>query len=144
VHLEKDRGLVWQTNSPVFSRLLLKKNSLYSDDGKNPIKKITGGDTLGKVIMHAILGDVSALKQQFTITNSTKQHCTELAPKDENLINVIRLIELCRNQIPEQKNASDKTSQHIVLFEISGNRTEIALVLTSQDSLTEVTRAQLN
>jgi hypothetical protein len=144
VYLEKDRGLVWQTNSPVFSRLLLKNNELYSDDGRNPIKKIKGGDTLAKVIMHAILGDISALKQQFTISNSNKQHCAELTPKDSQLSNVMRLIELCGSISSENDKLSSNVIEHIVLFEQSGNRTEIALKLTPQSSLPEVVRAQLN
>lgn len=144
VYLEKDRGLVWQTNSPVFSRLLLKNNGLYSDDGNSPIKKIKGGDTLAKVIMHAILGDISALKQQFTIANSNKQHCAELAPKDPQLANFMRLIELCGNISPDNDKLSNNTIEHIVLFEHLGNRTEIELKLTPQNLLPEVVRAQLN
>lgn len=144
VYLEKDRGLVWQTNSPVFSRLLLKNNGLYSDDGSSPIKKIKGGDTLAKVIMHAILGDISALKQQFAIVKSNKLYCAELTPKDPKLANFMLLIELCGNISPENDKLSNNTIEHIVLFEHSGNRTEIELKLTSQNLLPEDVRAQLN
>lgn len=143
VYLEENLGLLWQTNSPVFSRILLKNSGLYSDDGVSPEKRIRGGDIIAKVIMHAILGDISSLEQQFKVDSTKTESCTVLTPKDKQLASAIRSIELCSKQIIEESKPSNHDIEQIVLFEHSGNRTEIELAIAPQKMLPEVVRAQL-
>jgi hypothetical protein len=66
-----------------------------------------------------------------------------LTPKDTQLASAIRSIELCSKQNDEESKSSIYDIEQIVLFEHSGNRTEIELTLSPQKMLPEVVRAQL-
>lgn len=143
IHLAKGLGLVWQTNTPVFSRLLLKNNELYSDDGQQPSKKIIGGDALANVLMNAMTGNMKALKAQFTLDKSAKSNCVSLIPIDKQLAKVIDTVLLCGKVTTNNIQTPKRLLDQVILFEHAGNRTEIDLVLAEQNILSEAIRAQL-
>jgi len=144
IHFEKDLGLLWQTNKPIHSQMLLKNSGLYSDDGINPIKKIKGAGAVASAMMSTMMGDTETILQEFEIKSTSKNHCVNLIPNDVQLSKIINAIELCSktaklNSNTKQNNILD----YVILHEKSGNRTEIQLQFNSVNVLSEEIRAQL-
>ncbi|MDX2319229.1 MAG: outer membrane lipoprotein carrier protein LolA [Moritella sp.] len=144
LYLDQSLGFVWHTSKPVVSTMLLKNDGLFSIDHRQQQTKIKNATPIAAVLMSALSGDLAALESQFSLaasstntaltkTASTSQTCIELTPKDETIAKVMRVIELC----------GEDTVEHLVLFETSGNRTEIALSLTAVAELPKAIREQL-
>ncbi len=144
LYLDQSLGFVWHTSKPIASTMILKGDGLFSIDHRQQQKKINNATPIATVLMSALSGDLSALASQFSLaatsstntsstkTTATRQTCIELTPKDATIAKVMRVIELCGSDTVEQ----------LVLFETSGNRTEIAIKLTEVPELPEAIRAQ--
>lgn len=130
---DHELGFIWQTNKPIYSALHLKQDGLYSVDHLKKVKRIKNASSIAKVLMNAISGDLTALQSEFSLSQNIDEQCVQLSPKDDVIAKVIRLIKLC----------GAETVEHLVLFETSGNRTEIDVSLTAIDQLPEAARAQL-
>ena len=125
--------------------MILKDEGLFSIDHRQQQKQINNATPIATVLMSALSGDLAALESQFSLavtslknasltkTASSNQTCIELTPKDATIANVMRVIELCGKD----------TVEHLVLFETSGNRTEIVINLTAVDELPKAIREQL-
>lgn len=135
LYLDQALGFVWHTSKPIASTLLLKDAGLYSVDHRQQQKKINNATPIATVLMSALAGDVAALASEFTLAEkvSANKTCIELTPKDATIAKVMRVIELCGND----------TVEHLVLFETSGNRTEIEFSLIAVDELPKAIREQL-
>jgi len=142
LYLDQALGFVWHTSKPIASTLLLKQDGLYSVDHRQQQKKINNATPIATVLMSALSGDVAALESEFTLVQKPPQKglgsgseniCLQLTPKDPVIAKVMRIIELCGKD----------TVEHLVLFETSGNRTEIAINLTEVDELPKEIREQL-
>jgi len=138
IHVDQSLGLIWQTNTPVFSSLILKNQQLFTHDGISPIKKIKGGNTLATVILQALTGNIEALNTQFTL-ETTERNCIQLVPKSSQLTQVIQAINLCSSTTLAQAFILDR----ITLLEHSGNYTKINFTLTAMNALSEAIRVQL-
>jgi hypothetical protein len=130
---DNELGFIWQTNKPIYSALLLKQDGLYSVDHLQQVKRVKNAGSIAAVLMNAISGDLTALQSTFTLSQNNDNQCVQLTPKDDVIAKVMRMIELCGTE----------TVEHLVLFETSGNRTEIDVSLTAIDQLPEAMRAQL-
>ena len=155
LYLDQALGFVWHTSKPIASTMILKDEGLFSIDHRQQQKQINNATPIATVLMSALSGDLAALESQFSLapvsltkvsstkgsstkslltkTASSGQTCIELTPKDATIAKVMRVIELCGND----------TVEHLVLFETSGNRTEIAINLTAVDELPKAIREQL-
>ena len=145
LYLEQALGFVWHTSKPIASTMILKDDGLFSIDHRQQQKQINNATPIATVLMSALSGDLAALESQFSLavtsltkapltnTASANQTCIELTPKDATIAKVMRVIELCGKD----------TVEHLVLFETSGNRTEIELSLTAVDELPKAIREQL-
>ena len=140
LYLDQALGFVWHTSKPIASTMILKDDGLFSIDHRQQQKQINNATPIATVLMSALSGDLAALESQFSLaatpltkTASSNQTCIELTPKDATIANVMRVIELCGKD----------TVEHLVLFETSGNRTEIELSLTAVDELPKAIREQL-
>ena len=155
LYLDQALGFVWHTSKPIASTMILKDDGLFSIDHRQQQKQINNATPIATVLMSALSGDLAALESQFSLaatsikkvsstkealtkasftkTASSSQTCIELTPKDATIANVMRVIELCGKD----------TVDHLVLFETSGNRTEIAINLTAVDELPKAIREQL-
>ena len=140
LYLDQALGFVWHTSKPIASTMILKDDGLFSIDHRQQQKQINNATPIATVLMSALSGDLAALESQFSLavtsltnTASANQTCIELTPKDAMIANVMRVIELCGKD----------TVEHLVLFETSGNRTEIAINLTAVDELPKAIREQL-
>lgn len=145
LYLDQALGFVWHTSKPIASTMILKDEGLFSIDHRQQQKQINNATPIATVLMSALSGDLAALESQFSLaaTSLTKasftktafsgQTCIELTPKDATIAKVMRVIELCGKD----------TVEHLVLFETSGNRTEIELSLTAVDELPKAIREQL-
>lgn len=170
VHFEQGLGLLWQTNQPVLSKLLLKKSGVYSDNGITPIKEIKGASSTAAILMNAVIGNVESIKNEFDVEPSNKLSCVTLIPR-EKLNKIIEKLSLCTSKSDSNKpsfheteksetsvyepnnqthdysthdySTQSKAIKHVVLYEKSGNRTEIDLQLQAVNSLPEAIRAQL-
>jgi len=155
LYLDQSLGFVWHTSKPIASTLLLKEDGLYSIDHRQQQKKINNATPIATVLMSALSGDVTALENEFTLVEKVLSEpelgleleseleselsqetsgnvCLELTPKDAMIAKVMRVIELCGKE----------TVDHLVLYETSGNRTEIDINLTEVTELPEAIRAQ--
>ncbi|QUM85760.1 outer membrane lipoprotein carrier protein LolA [Moritella sp. 28] len=138
--LDQALGFVWHTSKPIASTMILKEEGLFSIDHRQQQKQINNATPIASVLMSALSGDLAALETQFSLATtsltkaaSSNQTCIELTPKDAVIAKVMRVIELCGKD----------TVDHLVLFETSGNRTEIELSLTAVDELPKAIREQL-
>lgn len=134
VYLDQTLGFVWQTQHPLSSVLRLKKSGLYMQDTVSPEREIKGAGTITQVLMNALSGNVSALENEFSFQPSKQKACISLLPKENLLANVMKAIDLCM---------VDNKLNSIVLFEHSGNRTEIDINLSALTKLPEAISAQL-
>jgi len=150
LYLDQALGFVWHTSKPIASTMILKEEGLFSIDHRQQQKQINNATPIATVLMSALSGDLAALESQFSLAvsssrkkaitkvsstkaSSSNQTCIELTPKDATIAKVMRVIELCGKD----------TVDHLVLFETSGNRTEIAINLTAVDELPKAIREQL-
>ncbi|WP_232784225.1 outer membrane lipoprotein carrier protein LolA [Moritella sp. Urea-trap-13] len=149
LYLDQALGFVWHTSKPIASTMILKDDGLFTIDHRQQQQQIKNATPIATVLMSALSGDLTALESQFSLaasstntsltkavltkTASTSQTCIELTPKDETIAKVMRVIELCGGD----------TVEHLVLFETSGNRTEIELSLTAVAELPKAIREQL-
>lgn len=134
VYLDQTLGFVWQTQHPISSVLRFKKSGLYMQDAVSPEREVKGAGTITQVLMNALSGNISALENEFSFQSSTQSACISLFPQENLLENVMQTIDLC---IVDNKLTS------IVLFELSGNRTEIDINLLPLTKLPEAISAQL-
>jgi hypothetical protein len=134
VHFDQKLGLVWQTHYPISSVLRLKKSGLYMQDAVSAEREVKGAGTMTQVLMNALSGNISALENEFSFKTSKQSGCISLLPKENLLANIMQTIDLCiiNNQLSS-----------IVLFEHSGNRTEIDINLSALTKLPEAISAQL-
>jgi len=128
-------GLLWQTEQPLYSALLLKQHGLFTESATGVSQELKGASAISQVLLNIMSGDREKLTQNFTISNSAVEHCLSLRPILSQLAKVIDNVQLC------QVNSSE--INHIVLHEHNGNRTEIELQLTPLAVLPEAVRARL-
>lgn len=136
-------GLLWQTEQPIYSALLLKKSGLFTENGTGDSQELKGASAISQVLLNIMSGDSEQLAQNFTINASTIDHCLSLTPKLTQLAKIIDNVQLCHIDTPEKNQQNLNDINHIVLHEHSGNRTEITLQLTPMTMLPEAVRARL-
>jgi hypothetical protein len=134
VYLDQALGFVWQTLYPISSVLRLKKSGLFMQDEVSSEREVKGAATITEVLMNALSGNVDALQNEFSFEPSIRNNCIRLLPKENLLANVMQAIDLCM---------VDNKLNGIVLFEHSGNRTEIDITLSALTKLPEAISAQL-
>ncbi|HEY9034021.1 MAG TPA: outer membrane lipoprotein carrier protein LolA [Pseudomonadales bacterium] len=109
----RDHGVIWQTEKPLASRLLINKDGIRGADiGDSRAMAYIGN------ILHAILsGDLSALEQQFEIAASSSENRwqLQLVPRSSLLKKAIMAIEL----------QGDQHIRQLQLQEAGGDRTDI-------------------
>ncbi len=133
IYFDQKLGFIWETTQPIYSAMILKQDGLYSVDHLQQVKRIKNAGSIAAILMNAISGDVATLSKEFTLSENNKNQCVQLTPKNEVIAKVMRVIELC----------GSGTVEHLVLFETSGNRTEIDVTLSAINQLPEAARAQL-
>ncbi|WP_077284407.1 outer membrane lipoprotein carrier protein LolA [Cognaticolwellia aestuarii] len=136
-------GLLWQTEQPIYSALLLKKSGLFTENGTGDSQELKGASAISQVLLNIMSGDSEQLAKNFTINASTIDHCLSLTPKLTQLAKIIDNVQLCHINTPEKNQQNLNDINHIVLHEHSGNRTEITLQLTPMTMLPEAVRARL-
>lgn len=136
-------GLLWQTEQPIYSALLLKKSGLFTENGTGDSQELKGASAISQVLLNIMSGDSEQLAKNFTINASTIDHCLSLTPKLTQLAKIIDNVQLCHIDTPEKNQQNLNDINHIVLHEHSGNRTEITLQLTPMIMLPEAVRARL-
>ncbi len=134
VYFDQELGLVWQTHYPISSVLRLKRSGLYMQDAVSAEREVKGAGTMTQVLMNALSGNVSALENEFSFKTSKQSGCISLLPKKNLLANIMQTIDLC---------IINSQLSRIVLFEHSGNRTEIDIDLVALTKLPEAISAQL-
>jgi hypothetical protein len=136
-------GLLWQTEQPIYSALLLKKSGLFTENVTGDSQELKGASAISQVLLNIMSGDSEQLAKNFTINASTIDHCLSLTPKLTQLAKIIDNVQLCHIDTPEKNQQNLNDINHIVLHEHSGNRTEITLQLTPMTMLPEAVRARL-
>lgn len=127
-------GFLWQTNTPVKSGLVFKQAKLFSYESDLTLKEIKGANTLAQVLMGALSGDLSTLKEEFILVKIAGSNCLKLTPINDKLIKIINTVELCH---------TDNLLDRIVLIDQSQNKTDINVLLSPINKLPEKISAQL-
>lgn len=147
LYFDVNIGLLWQTNKPLHSALLLKKNGLFTENSSGSSQELKGASTVSQVLLSIMSGDSEKILQNFSVNDSDVEHCLSLTPKLTQLANIIHTVQLCHSDDQGDAQANNaqqlKTINHIVLHEHTGNRTEIDVQLTSMLALPEAVRARL-
>ncbi len=131
------KGLLWQTKSPVNSTKLFANEGVYSLDEKGVLNKESQLDN--DFFLTLFSADEEKLAPYFTtrtITTDVKKQgsCLALTPKSAGLLSLFQQINLCRNNEdnPKDNNNNTKLPSTITLIEAKGNTTEIRLQLSSE------------
>lgn len=143
-YFDVNLGLLWQTNKPLYSALVLKNGGVYTEDGQTPAKALKGAESLSLMLLSILSGDRAQLVENFTLTESTTSGCINLKPNMAKLAKVMKIIELCQKYSEDESVADFNQIARIILHEHSDNRTEINVKLTAISALPESIRARLN
>lgn len=110
---QSHRGLVWATQSPVASILLVNDNRLLSNQGEQALPP-----SFARVFQAMLGGDLGRLQDDFSIDgaiNAAQWHL-QLTPKDPLMAKVIHSLSL----------AGDNEVRALVILETSGNQSKIS------------------
>lgn len=144
LYFDVNLGLLWQTNRPLYSALILKNNSVYTEDGRNPAKELKGANSLSLMLLSILSGDREQVAENFTFARGNTEGCTNLTPKLAQLAKLMQAIELCQKNSKVNNGLGLNHIDQIILREHGGNRTEIDVKLTVMPALPESVRARLN
>jgi hypothetical protein len=135
--LVSEESALWQTETPVFSQLLVKPNAIYQrlsiEDTYQPLIENAEFSAVLTTIFKGQIKylDWKLLSTENTVSDSVKdikqQNCLALEPKSQQLTQIFSRVNLCLINPGERK---------IELLDKQGNKTEILMLLTS-DILTE-------
>ena len=143
IYFDVNIGLLWQTEQPIYSALLLKKSGLFTENDNGDSQEIKGASAISQVLLDIMSGDSNKLAENFIINNNIVEHCLILTPKLTQLAKIIDNVQLCHIDTPEKNQQNPNDINQIILHEHSGNRTEITLQLTPTLMLSETVRARL-
>jgi len=143
VYFDVNIGLLWQTEQPIYSALLLKKHGLFTENGTGASQELKGASAISQVLLNIMSGDSEKISENFIIKNSAVAHCLSLSPKLTQLAKLVKNVQLCHVNDQQQIESGRKDINHIILHEHSGNRTEIDVQLTPILILPEAVRARL-
>ena len=143
IYFDVNIGLLWQTEQPIYSALLLKKSGLFTENDNGDSQEIKGASAISQVLLDIMSGDSNKLTENFIINNNIVEHCLTLTPKLTQLAKIIHNVQLCHIDTPEKNQQNPNDINQIILHEHSGNRTEITLQLTPTLMLSETVRARL-
>lgn len=143
IYFDVNIGLLWQTEQPIYSALLLKKSGLFTENDNGDSQEVKGASAISQVLLDIMSGDSNKLAENFIINNNIVEHCLILTPKLTQLAKIIDNVQLCHIDTPEKNQQNPNDINQIILHEHSGNRTEITLQLTPTLMLSETVRARL-
>ena len=143
IYFDVNIGLLWQTEQPIYSALLLKKSGLFTENDNGDSQEVKGASAISQVLLDIMSGDSNKLTENFIINNNIVEHCLTLTPKLTQLAKIIHNVQLCHIDTPEKNQQNPNDINQIILHEHSGNRTEITLQLTPTLMLSETVRARL-
>ena len=143
IYFDVNIGLLWQTEQPIYSALLLNKSGLFTENDNGDSQEIKGASAISQVLLDIMSGDSNKLTENFIINNNIVEHCLTLTPKLTQLAKIIDNVQLCHIDTPEKNQQNPNDINQIILHEHSGNRTEITLQLTPTLMLSETVRARL-
>ena len=143
IYFDVNIGLLWQTEQPIYSALLLKKSGLFTENDNGDSQEVKGASAISQVLLDIMSGDSNKLAENFIIKNNIAERCLILTPKLTQLAKIIDNVQLCHIDTPEKNQQNPNDINQIILHEHSGNRTEITLQLTPTLMLSETVRARL-
>ncbi|XPF95680.1 hypothetical protein ACM9HF_06605 [Colwellia sp. RE-S-Sl-9] len=119
-------NILWQVNSPVFSKLLIIDNEIWQ---YNEVKTIDGiANHYRKMVTHASIetliqtvftGTINEEQWDTTVKN---EQCLLLQPKDTLLAQAISLLELCLGE--------EESEREVLITDTQKNTTKIVLTQT--------------
>ena len=143
LYFDVNLGLLWQTNKPLYSALLLKANGLFTENSSGVSQELKGASVLSQVLLDILSGDSDKISANFSVNISEDKHCLSLSPQLPQLAKIINIVQLCHIDDQSSNQAQQNDINHIVLHEHSGNRTEIDVQLNPLPVLPEAIRARL-
>ena len=113
----KQSGIIWQTEEPTHSRLVIREDGIYND-GKDG--KIQGSRSPAGMLLDIFSGRFSGAEQQFTIvgTGTPGNWSISMVPISESLA----------EHIKEIRVRGRDTTEAFELFETNGDKTVIRFI----------------
>lgn len=125
----RDRGVLWNTDTPFASQLIVTHDSLVQKNGNNVTQKLDANKepalkAINGVLFALLSGDLAALEQRFTVTGEfkNKNWSLLLIPREAGWKQVLTRVELQGNQQINQLKMLDANhdATEITFFGISG------------------------
>jgi len=143
LHFDVSIGLLWQTNTPLHSALLLKPSGLFTENSNGVSQELKGASAVSQILLSIMSGDSKKILQNFSVNDSDVEQCLSLTPTLTQLAKIIQTVQLCHLDNQSTELLQVEAINHIVLHEHGGNRTEIDVQLTPIQVLPEAVRARL-
>lgn len=135
----EDNSALWQTDTPVFTQLLVKPEAVYQRQSKqNKYQPLVKDSQLSHLLATIFKAQIASKDWQIieskALDSSNQpraENCITLKPKDSQIAQVFKLVELC---------LLDKKQRQVQLIDNHNNKTEILMQLKTS----ELTPADLN
>jgi hypothetical protein len=113
-------SILWQTESPIFSQLLIGSNAIYQRlDKQEEYQILTENSELSTILTTLLKGEINSSKWQ---SNPIDNACLKLEPNDQQLKQLFDHVTMCRQ---------NKSQRQVILFDQHQNKTEITMQITT-------------
>jgi len=134
----EQQAVLWQTQQPVFSEVLIKASAIY--------QRLAPADEYEQLVDNAEFSSLLATifsgkinPEQWQVGESVKlsdtHYCLDLQPKAQQLQQLFQQVDLCLPPPPAEISASknqphfDLDKRHINIFDMQGNKTQISMLI---------------
>jgi len=143
----KNKAVLWQTKSPVFSELLIKDSAIYQRlAAKDEYQLLVDNAEFSSLLSTLFTGKINLEQWQVAenvsliddVNLNTAKYCLVLQPKAKQLQQLFQRVDLC---LPSLSNKSavgggvshfDLDKRYIYSFDQQGNKTQISMQINSR------------
>lgn len=153
----KQQAVLWQTQLPVFSEILIQPNGIYRRlTPKTKYEQLVDNSEFSLLLATIFTGEINSMQWQIgeevslveDVDLTGRNYCLSLKPKAKQLQQLFQHVDLCLAQLPPERRLSDSQSyfdlskRHINLFDPQGNKSQISMKINAR-ALTTAQRQAL-
>jgi len=158
----KQKNVSWQTQSPVFSEILIQPNGIYRRlSPEAGYEQLVDNSEFSLLLATVFTGDINPLQWQIGegvslvenidlvdgVDLVSKNYCLSLKPKAKQLQELFQHVDLCLASLQQEgidseaQSRFDLSKRHINLFDPQGNKTQIFMQINTRALTTEQIQA---
>lgn len=119
----QQKSALWETQSPVFSQLLLSPNVIYTRlDSSKAYRPLVENGEFSRLLSTLLSGEFN--QHEWKNISVTRENCIQLTPTNASLEKVFSSVEIC---------LIDKFNREINLLDANNNKTKINMLITDFD-----------